>query len=118
MSVTQAGSEHIPNDTTLGSASVVLELNTEPRYRPTARLVLGGLASRSGFDVDELADLRTLVDEILELRPAGPSVTFRASETASGFRLVAGPFESPLDGPPRRWIAVTLRPRAGTRGSR
>jgi hypothetical protein len=118
VTVTPAVSEHIPNDTTLGSESVVLELRTEPRYRATARLVLGGLASRSGFDVNELADLRALIDGILELRPAGHSVTFCATETASGIRLVAGPFESPLDGAPLRWIVVTLRARSGTRGSR
>ncbi len=102
----------------LNPESIELELKADPRYRATARLVLGGLASRAGFDVDELADLRALVDGILELRPAGPSVTFRATETESGFQLVAGPFDGLPDGPPRRWIAVTLRARSGTRGSR
>jgi hypothetical protein len=115
--VTGAGtaSSQAETDAAMDTNGVELELTADDRLDATARLVLGGLASRAGFDAAALGDLRAVVDGVLRLRPAERTVVFRASETAAGLKLVAGPF---AESSPRTWIAVTLTRRAGTQGSR
>lgn len=104
-----------PTGTVPGPEHVVLRLPTEPRFHPTARLVIGGLAARDGLDVDELAQLRVVLDELLLLPPAERAIVLRARESDTRLDVVAGPF---VGSTRRSWIAVTLRRRSGLRGSR
>ena len=69
--------------------SVRLALPASPEYIRLARLVIGGLATRTGFSYDDVEDLRIAVDELcfLIVGPAGLDEEVLLTFTVRGHTL-------------------------------
>jgi hypothetical protein len=120
-----------------GATTVELEIPAHRRFHAVGRLVTGGLATRAGLDVDELDDLRLAVETILQQPPAQDALSLSITESGKALELTVGPFASKgeraalewalsglvddflvRESEHGKWLAVSVSPRQGTRGSR
>jgi hypothetical protein len=75
-----------------GPAVIRLELPAGPCCHAVARLVVGGLASRLSFAVEQIEDLQLAVEALLSRPSAGRTVTVELEESDRGLRARLGPF--------------------------
>jgi hypothetical protein len=72
--------------------AVELELPSVPSFNAVARLVVGGLASRLDFRVEEIEDLQLAVEALLCRCSAEGSLRVTLNESERGLRAELGPF--------------------------
>jgi serine/threonine-protein kinase RsbW len=98
------------NDVVRPTAVVRLTLPATPEFIRLARLTAAGLASRLGFTLDELQDIRIAVDELcfLLVGPDGRVGTVELTyESTDGSLVVEGRGASPT--PPTELSAMSAR---------
>jgi serine/threonine-protein kinase RsbW len=77
--------------------AVELELPGSQAFNAVGRLVVGGLASRLDFPVEEIEDLQLAVEALLCRSAAAESVTVALYESERGLQARLGPFAADPD---------------------
>lgn len=90
----------------LGDGQVRLAVPASPEYLRLTRMMAAGVASRLGFDLDEVDDLRIAIDEVcftLVGTRGRPGTISTSYEVVSGALVVEGValLTDPPAGPPR-----------------
>jgi hypothetical protein len=76
-----------------GERGVVrLELPATAPYHAVGRLVVGGVASRLSFEVEQIEDLQLAVEALLSRRTAKERVRIELTESVLGLQARLGPF--------------------------
>jgi anti-sigma regulatory factor (Ser/Thr protein kinase) len=77
----------------LSHDEITLTLPRDSRFHPVAHLVLGGVAVRLNLTLENLEDLQTALDGLLERTDASGEVTMRVRVTDRGLEAEVGPFD-------------------------
>ena len=93
----------IPQEASLppGSSSITASVPAGSAHIHILRTVVCGVAGRLGFTIDDIDDLRLIVDEaaaqLLTVRPAGPRLELRLEPGPGGLEIVL--VHETMDGP-------------------
>lgn len=75
-----------------GPVRIGLELPANACCRAVGRLVVGGVASRLSFAVEQIEDLQLAIEALLSRPSAGPIVCVELTESELGLEARLGPF--------------------------
>ena len=99
-------------------ATVELEIPSGDEFAAVARLVVAGVATRAGLQVDRLQDLELALEEALRQPSARETLTLAATPTPDDLEVEVGPLASaPLDTRGRGGVLSTLVDEIRTRRS-
>ena len=75
--------------------TIELEVPRGEEFGPVARLVVAGVATRAGLQVERLQDLELALEETLRQPPSGPTLTLAITPTSDDLEVEVGPLAAP-----------------------